>query len=60
MGDNCEIQLPQVDTLGLDIVREDLRSNKMRLPPYSMSAETKAANGESSYTWRRVARTQRG
>jgi hypothetical protein len=25
MGDDCEIQLFQVDTLGLDIVREDLR-----------------------------------
>src|SRR5262249_7189414 len=25
MGDNCEIQLPQVDALGLDIVRENLR-----------------------------------
>src|SRR5262249_38337796 len=25
MGDDCEIQLLQVDTLGLDIVREDLR-----------------------------------
>src|SRR5947209_18901113 len=25
MGDDCEIQLLQVDTLGLDIMREDLR-----------------------------------
>ena len=47
MGDNGKIELPQVDTLGFDIVREDLgivaRVEQIRLPPYS----TRAANPQS-------------